>query len=368
MPLTHKSKQLLQLSKYKTWVTDVDPSSRYFRLSQLPDVLTSGKNGFLINGSLELEPTTEVLVELIDSLGNTVFLQPIKNYSEGLARVVSIEVYFNTPPGPATLTILGQLRVDEFGNRPPIEFKDAYNVKWQKSVVINPSLGNTTPIRLYNKPSASVGEILNPLRLTSQSIQYLTGSTQLSIEGASIRNAILIGDPTKNIYLVVASSQSFTKQMEGGILYSNITTPTISSFTSSIIEVINNTMIQIDPGFVYNGIYSGFSTADFILSYTGSSISTPTEFTKSFADINIDNISTFTGNIDKIRVFASSIDSPGNAQLLMDSKVQASDLLITGSEISGQQKLRMGYFTDDSIPINYWVIGTFDSDTDQYNP
>lgn len=162
-----KTIQKQNLDLYQTWIVDNDPSSRYFRLNQLPDVLTAGKNAFLINGSPELEPTTEVKIEILDSAGNPLFIQPIRNYAEGLARVISVEVYEDTPAGPATLTILGHLRYDATGTLPPDEFAKAYNVKWSKQILIAPSKPNVSPIRLYEIPTLSVSEVLVPFLSSS---------------------------------------------------------------------------------------------------------------------------------------------------------------------------------------------------------
>src|SRR5574338_535150 len=110
MAIIHNFVHKYNLRQYQMLVEDTDPNSRYFRITQFQDTLTAGRNAFLINGSPELNPSTDVKVELIDSNGNSVFLAPIKNYVEGLARVVSIEIYEDTAPGPAELVIMGELR------------------------------------------------------------------------------------------------------------------------------------------------------------------------------------------------------------------------------------------------------------------
>ena len=39
------------LSNYQTFVTDANPLSEYFRITEFKDTFTGGKNGFLIEGS-----------------------------------------------------------------------------------------------------------------------------------------------------------------------------------------------------------------------------------------------------------------------------------------------------------------------------
>jgi hypothetical protein len=364
MAITHKTTQKLDLAKYQTWIVDTDPNSTYFRLSQIPEVLNAGKNSILINGSPNLVGSTEVLMEITDGNGNVIFMEPIKNYSEGFARVVSIEVYANTPPGLAKITILGQIKVDVNGNEPPPEFRNAYNVKWERNIPIVSSQVTVAPARLYSFPTASVTEILNPFRQASQSIQTITGSSAFFLTGASLRNAILSGSDSPNSYIIKSSETSLIKQMEGGELRGTIET---TSFTSSIVEVLNNSMARISPGFISGNIFENFTTNNFQILYTGSPDYLVSEYTRSFADVHLQRLSTFTGDISRIKVFVSSIDTPGNPELIGDMKVTANELLTTSSYADGEHKLRTGYFTDDSIPENYWVIGRITS-MSIYNP
>ena len=88
MPKLKNKTQSRGLAKISTWITDTNPFSDYFRLTQVPDVIPGGKSGFLINGSPLLVRSTELLVELVDADGNAMYTHPIKNYQEGLARVV----------------------------------------------------------------------------------------------------------------------------------------------------------------------------------------------------------------------------------------------------------------------------------------
>jgi hypothetical protein len=364
MAITRKIKQKENLSQFRTWITDSDPVSKYFQLSQLPDTFTAGKNAFLINGSEFLEKDSEVLLEILDSLGNPVFYQPIKNYSEGLARVISIEIYGDTPPGLATLTILGRISVDDQGNIPPEEFQNAYNVKWERKIPVVPNAYNVTPIRLYNRPSASVTEVLNPLRQVSSSILFLTGSTDLFVNGFSSREAILPGDPIPNTYYIVGSYGAFTKQMETAQFTALINS---ESFTASIQTVINNQLFTMTPGYTSGGINPEFITATFTIAYSGSPSFLVSQYTRSYANLNIKKLSTFTGDIYRVRVHVSTVDSPANSQVIADTELVAPELMITSSTIRGLQKLRTGYFTDQTIATNHWVIGTMTSQS-AYNP
>ena len=83
MPKIQNSVFKRNLQGYRVWIEDTNPTSDYFQLKLIPDILTAGKNAIVMAGSSYLEPTTEVLVEILDVNGQTVFLRPIKNYLEG---------------------------------------------------------------------------------------------------------------------------------------------------------------------------------------------------------------------------------------------------------------------------------------------
>lgn len=365
MSITHKLSQTENLDTFRTWIVDTNATSTYFRLANIPDVLTAGKNAFLINGSPYLEPHTPVKVEIKDVDGNVVFSEPIKYYTEGLARVVSIEVYSDTPQGLGMITILGHLRNDENGKLPPPEFVNSYNVKWQQRVMIAPLQGNSTTVRLYRRPVVSVTEILNPFRKATAPIIQVTGSAGSQIEAISLNNAINLGNPVPNAYIIEVTTPSVAKQMEGGTL-----TCTVNGqpFSASIETVINSSMFQITTGLTSGTLFVPFLTSDYTMSYTGSPSYLVTESTRSFADISLTNLSTFSGDIYRVKTFVSSIDSPGNPELISDTRVEAAEMLLTSSYMSGQSKIRSGYFTDTPFVQTYWLIGALAPTSSMYNP
>jgi len=184
MAVIQKTSFAKDLDRFNVLVNDVNPNSRYFRISELPDTLTGGKNAFLIAGSEELVPDTKIQIEIKDSIGNIIYHEPgegmintnisgstntsiIAEYFEGVSKVVAIYIYPETTFGPCTLTILGEVDKYEDGNGiltpVPVDWIGKYNVKWQKQLNVNPSLANTTKIRFYQRPQAKITEILNPI-------------------------------------------------------------------------------------------------------------------------------------------------------------------------------------------------------------
>jgi hypothetical protein len=171
------------LKSFETFIQDTAPNSTYFKITELENTLTGGKNAFLIEGSDLLELGSEIKIEILDSSGNPIYTEAgdgyatssidtngnaiITEYYEGVSKVVAIYVYTDTAYGPAQITILGEAKyyLDQNNIRQeiPSEWKGIYNVKWQRNLTINPSLANTTKVRFYKKPQANITEILSPI-------------------------------------------------------------------------------------------------------------------------------------------------------------------------------------------------------------
>ena len=184
------------LDRYSVFLNDTDPNSKYFKITELPDTFTGGKNAFLIAGSEELMADTRIQIELKDAAGNIIYHEPgegivsssingesfVAEYFEGVSKVVSVYIYPETAYGPCTITILGELASYEDGNgikTPiPIDWEGKYNVKWQKQINVNPSLSNTTKIRFYQRPVATIKEILSPIYRIENGLKVNSGVSQ----------------------------------------------------------------------------------------------------------------------------------------------------------------------------------------------
>jgi len=145
----------------QTYITDTNSNSDYFNISELPDTFSGGKNAFLIAGTDKLVANSEIKIQIRDSAGKVCYLEYSNGnpeYYEGNSKVVAVYIYPTlTAFGPATITILGQLK------DVPAEWNGLYSVKWEKQVNINPALANTTRVRLYKRPAVKITELLQPL-------------------------------------------------------------------------------------------------------------------------------------------------------------------------------------------------------------
>jgi hypothetical protein len=180
-----------RLELKSVFLEDRRVTSQYFNLTELPDTFTGGKNAFLIAGTDYLEPNTEVLVQIRDSTGRVVYTESSDGnpeYYEGISKVIAVYVYptdsvaqaiDSTAFGPCTITILGELKYyDNDGSKTEVPeiWKGKYNIRYVGTANINPNLANTTRVRFFRRPQATITEILKPI--------YSTPSGSLPIASA----------------------------------------------------------------------------------------------------------------------------------------------------------------------------------------
>ena len=129
-------------------ITDTELNSKYFKITELSDTFTGGKNAFLIQGSEFLVPDTIIKIEIKDAKGNIIYHEPgegyvssslngepfVTEYYEGTSKVVAVYIYPDTAYGNCNITILGEAK------DVPIEWEGIYNVKWQRQIRLLPIL------------------------------------------------------------------------------------------------------------------------------------------------------------------------------------------------------------------------------------
>tara|TARA_E500000318_G_C3509443_1_gene191676 strand:+ start:108 stop:713 length:606 start_codon:yes stop_codon:yes gene_type:complete len=165
--------------------------NEYFNISDFPDEVTLGNSSFLIEGSELLRNDVELKIEILDSAQNVIFTTPVDEYLEGKARRVSIEAYSETEPGPATLTILGEL--DPSKTRVPQSFLNTYNIRFTKNFFINTTKLNTRPILFYGQPTVSATEIvkgqIDSVQTAIAETDTITGTIELNVDVEIIESA-----------------------------------------------------------------------------------------------------------------------------------------------------------------------------------
>jgi hypothetical protein len=181
-----------QLELKSVFLEDRRVTSQYFNLTELPDTFTGGKNAFLIAGTDYLEQNTEVLVQIKDATGRVVYTESSDGnpeYYEGISKVIAVYVYpsdsvsqaiDSTAFGPCTITILGELKFyDNNGSKTEVPdiWKGRYNVRYIGQANINPTLANTTRVRFFRRPQATITELLKPIYNVSGSSVFASAIT-----------------------------------------------------------------------------------------------------------------------------------------------------------------------------------------------
>ena len=174
-----------------------DTNNEYFNVQEVPETITQGRYAFKVFGSDFLREGIELKLELLDSEGNTIYLTPVDFIGEEVPpyvpyRYVTIEVY--SPPinvaGLATLTILGEVNPNVVDV--PIEFQNAYNVRYQTKINVDLStVINTQPIRFFKNPTTEFQEIVQPKTALIPISQSIVRNTASGIPRSDLKDKII---------------------------------------------------------------------------------------------------------------------------------------------------------------------------------
>ena len=137
MAVPKRKNQPLGLKDLDVLITEDGLTSRYFRVLG-PDILTQGKSSFLIGGSQYLRPNVQVKFELVhDITGQVIYTEAVLGHYEAGSRRVSIEIYSDINPGPATLYVAGELDPLRSDVDIPSDWQGIYNVRYARPFQIN---------------------------------------------------------------------------------------------------------------------------------------------------------------------------------------------------------------------------------------
>ena len=355
------------LTNFQVFENDTSANSEYFRITELTETFTGGKNGFLIEGSEHLKETTEVKIEILDVQGNPIYFEPgngIPEYYEGLSKPISIHVYDDTPIGIGKVTILGELKtyINDLGAvvDVPEEWKGVYNVKWERDVQINKNISNESTVRFYKRPLVAIGEIVKPIFSKIINDSEDTGS----INGFPLQPPVgqtLSEWGAGTNYLLQRTSGTFDVDVDENVITITSGSSTNIVHTATIVEVLNDTDLIIDKPFVdSNGKVANFSSFTGSVAYQDITNETigETSITGSFAKIDITQLKTFIGDVARVKIFRKSRNAVGDFQFVQEAKLESQELLkdVTTAE---DTEVFFGKFTNDVLS-NYWISSSND--------
>ena len=368
MPRQKKVSFNQKLASYDVLIEDTSLDSEYFKVSQFPTGFSGGRNGFLLAGTPFLVPNSRILVEVVNFDGETIYQEPVKNYTEGNSKLISFEIYENTPPGLYKVILLGQARVFKNGSAVPNDWNEKYNVRWARDIIVEPQRRNTSPLRFKKQPRIFLEE---EKIISIPSTTYVTevdNSSEISLTAKYEStlpygyNVKLLSQSTflktpedfKNSFQGVITG-SVTASVNGKLYTSEVNLPlhkiinnTTAESTGSLVALdgIIETFILKSGSYIYQSPQTATQyviTSSVRLEYSYVSYDENTILdTGSYAKLRIVDLGTSTGEVYKTEI---SYKVPGtSAEYISVSvpKINVPELLISASDIGDE----------------YW-IGTF---------
>ncbi len=380
MPITEKTLLPLGLAEYDVYIEDTSVSSEYFRVTNLPSAFTGGRNSFLLGGSDYLQNASEIQLEILDSKGLPIYQTQVQNYIEGSSRMISVEIYDTTAPGFATIIVMGKATQTSTDQPIPEKWKDVYNVRWSKRIVVDYDLKNTSPLRFRNQPAVLVEE-KRFYNINSSSYDTLNSPFTASLKpilysGFQIGYGINAETPT-----------TFSGAYRGGILTGSMTIQGKSGSLISlpITKILNNTTAfssgyllssSINNGIIkdlylrsgsyfttFDGIQYPVTTSAKIQYYVinTSSVNIPI----SYASLRITNLDTVSGELFKFKVYSKPTTNTGDYKIIGDVYVQTNEILVTSS-IRGN--LDIGDIYNTNNYQSNWYSGVLEKNTSVVTP
>jgi hypothetical protein len=353
------------LTSFGTFLVDTNPNSTYFKITEFKDTFTGGKNGFLIEGSEHLMESTEIKIQILDVNGNPIYYEPgngVPEYYEGTSKLVAVYVYEDTPIGTAKITVLGELKtyIDEGGVVLPIpeEWKNVYNVKWEKEFKVNRLLSNEDKVRFYRRPEVTITEIVKPIFNNVTTIVVQTGSLSGQAQAPRLGESINDYNAPTTYLLEIEDSTNWT----GSIVGNSINVPALG-YNAVVDSVINNKQVlvrnpyteasSLGSSIVANFLDEGY-TASF--NYIEGVNNLKTALTGSFAKIVLSDLTTFVGDVSRVKIFRKSQSDLADYQFIQEIRLESNEIL---RDLESQVKNEEFYgIFDTSNFKNYWITAS----------
>ena len=334
MAIIKKYSPFQDLDKFGVFIDDTEIDSIYFNVTELENTLTGGKNAFLFEGSECFAKGSKIRFEALDVEGNTLFIEPGvkfgRTFREGTSIVMAIHVYDDTPIGLGSLTILAELEsyFDNGGNKVevPNEFKGRPNIRWTQTFKVNPRIPNKTPVRFFKRPTFTVTEIEKPLiikdNMTLSKSGSIIGIPQIPDSGSDFST----WTSPSEYRIKLQEGNKFTQSMDEN------TTLVVSDlgYSSSVLEVLNEDEIIVRKPYLKDNIVNEFEPVSYSMDFESvedASIDSGSNITASYAEIRLEKLSTFTGDVARIKIFRKSRNDLGDFQVVQENKLDATELL-----------------------------------------
>ncbi len=340
-------------------------SPDYFQISEFPLRLTAGKNLFKLRGNpFNLKVGGVLGIEILDYNGDPIYHEVVDYIDEDKSRVIAIYIYEDTSPGDCTVTLLAEA-VTINGQTTPSEWQGRANIRWSRTVPVNPNVSNASEIIFETVPEVTVEEIVGV-----QLNRIYSGSTQFPIYNTGqVRYFSYNNQPAIEI-----TGGTFTSDMSTGtITVSTPSNPTptpnyvvpTTSYVSTIKKILSPTTALLDTEYtVYSSqsisphTYNAFGNSAFSLAYEATPTYVPTENSQSFAYIQVKGLDPATGDVSRIKVFTNNNGTIGTWDLVNDVELDETEIFVenTASLYPDQS---IGIFSSQSVIDTYWSASAY---------
>ena len=348
MSLVYKSSVRENITDLQTYIVDTTPTStKYFRVSDVPQVLQKGKNLLRITAHpTNLVPGSQIFVDVRDSNGNPIYYEIPDYLEEDKSRVISIWIYHdkgedNTPNGEAIITLAGIANVDENGNVLPEKHRGKINVKWQRVVTVDRNRSNTSEIifKSDNLPNVIISQSVESYQNQPKSNDGLLQTTQTgkaSYIKSGFSPIVQLTDGTEFNGEMVGGNIVLSNYTEVAEPQTSIENPLSSTFySSSISELLNSTAAKVTTAYTTSfqdredliHTYTNIGDADYKITYYQSGSNVTTENFRNFVTLTFNNVDPITGVVDKVKILQKSEGLPGDYELLNEVSVPFSSSL-----------------------------------------
>ena len=373
MSLTFKNEQREDLQNIEVYIDDSTPlSPNFFRVSDVPQILQKGKNLLRIKAHpTNLVDGSKVLIDVRDSNGNPIYFEIPDYIEDDKSRVISIWIYHdkdddNTPNGNATITIVGESKVDLNGNPIPDRFKGNPNVRWSVVVLVDRDRNNISPV-LFNPtslPSVSISESIE----SYQNLPF-SGTELTKVSSGTIKVRYIYKGSTPIAQKTSTTGNTFNGEMVGSTLdfdtptvfnkatpATNIPNPISLNYNPIIVSVIDSNTVILDKPYTTEfqdktDLTHTFNFVDEVrtsVDYFSTSSNQATENKRSYANITLSNVDPIVGLVEKVKVLIKSDGLPGDYELLHEVQVPFSTSFtikvpIPSEHLKDAKKLRFQY-------------------------
>ena len=339
-------------------------SPDYFQITEFPTRLTAGKNLFKLKGHpSNLKVGGYLNLEILDYNGDPIYHEVVDYIDEDKSRVIAIYIYQDTSPGDCTISLLSEA-VTIFNQPVPETWRNRVNVRWKRTVQVNPMVSNESEIIFDTLPTINLTEQVAPhLDRTYALGQFPTYST------GTVKYRSQNGQP-----FIELTGGTFTSDMKTGTIVVNTPvnakptptyTPTSVKYTSTIKKILTPTTALLDSEYIaYSNqsisshTYNAFDNSTYTLSYESTPTYTQTQNSESYAIVEIRDLEPATGDVSRIKMYMNNNGTVGTWEPIIDIELDETEIFVSNTASLYPDK-SIGIIESQSIINTYWTGYTY---------